>query len=98
MSVRKLNYSFLCRLDRRTRGAWKKEIPAAAVRDVSSKEVHLVSLDASSLEGICLWLLTPPRLSTGEEIVFSRAVELSGRRARSTVEKPEGYKYKDRGG
>ena len=29
---------------------------------------------------------------------LSRAVELSGRRARSTVEKPEGYKYNDRGG
>ena len=31
------------------------------------------------------------------EIAFSRAVELSGRRARTTVEKPEGYKYKDIG-
>lgn len=29
------------------------------------------------------------------EIAFSRAVELSGRRARTMVEKPEGYKYKD---
>lgn len=31
------------------------------------------------------------------DCILSRAVELSGRRARSAVEKPEGYKYKARG-